>query len=76
MDLVLETKPGSMKVLFYVPKPITNQEIPKRMKELEKSLRKTKDESTIIPHDLHEGLNVTKVVVENQYSHIEALNSQ
>ena len=33
VDLVLETKPWFMKVLEYVPKPITNQSTPKRMTE-------------------------------------------
>ena len=51
-DLVLEIKIGSMNVLKFVPKPITNQATPNRMTQLEDSLRKTKEESTSNQHDL------------------------
>ncbi|KAG5632057.1 hypothetical protein H5410_003774, partial [Solanum commersonii] len=61
VDLILDTKPGSMKVLGYGPKPNTNQATPKRL--------------TDIQHDLQERLTVSEVVVKNQHSRIETLNS-
>lgn len=44
--------------------------------ELEDSLRKIKEEATCVQHDLQKWLNTPEVVVENQPSQIETLNSQ